>query len=146
MVRRQLNKIGALECVSKAGERYRARLAWVHQRLDEQLPGYYEKTSAYLEPYLVLAKELGLIAYNIIVNVKNAIADKIPLVVSVVSRPCVRKKLPLRVCAILDRGVRAGSSRADPEGSVCGVEGPGRAVRADNRVPPDPSVCVSIRI
>lgn len=85
VVRRQLNNIGALECVSNAGERYRARLAWVHQRLDEQLPGYYEKTCAFLEPYLVLAQELGLIAYNVIVNVKSAIAEKIPLVVSIVS-------------------------------------------------------------
>lgn len=85
LVRRQLNNTGALEYASKATQHCRAGLTWVHLRLDEQLPGYYEKTSAYLDPYVTLFKELGVILYNVVVNIKNAAVEKYPVIVSAVS-------------------------------------------------------------
>lgn len=77
-----LKDAGVLEYSNKALDRTSQGLHWAHQRVDEQFPGYYEKSSEFLQPYLQVTKECGLVLSNVFVNLKDVAVEKYPAVVA----------------------------------------------------------------
>ncbi|XP_018331860.1 transmembrane protein 214-A [Agrilus planipennis] len=74
-----LKNAGAIEYYNKAVEKGRMGLHWVHERLDERFPDYYQQ---HVEPYLVLLNDIGFIVWNAGGNLKqNIINEKIPTLV-----------------------------------------------------------------
>lgn len=97
-----LKESGVLGYTKKAVDRSHEGLQWLHLRIDEQIPGYYEATADYLEVYVQLSKNLAVIGCNIFNDVKDAAIDKYPSVVASVSVDLFNNLEFVKLCAILD--------------------------------------------
>ncbi|XP_031338042.1 transmembrane protein 214-B [Photinus pyralis] len=73
-----LKDFGVIQYYHKALHRTSDGLYWLHLRVNEQIPGYYETVSEHVAPYGQLAKELSVIVCNLLKNFKDAIIKKYP--------------------------------------------------------------------
>ncbi|KAF5280404.1 hypothetical protein FQR65_LT03213 [Abscondita terminalis] len=77
-----LKDYGILQYYHKAIHRSGDGLNWVHVKIDEQIPGYYETVSEYIGPYKKLARELSIVFYNIFDNIRQVAVQKYPVVLA----------------------------------------------------------------
>lgn len=63
-------------------------LNWTKQRIEEYAPGYLDSATGYVEPYVELSRDLGLVLYNLGDTYRQFVIEKYPVVVEFVSRTC----------------------------------------------------------
>ncbi|KAF5281767.1 hypothetical protein FQA39_LY17698 [Lamprigera yunnana] len=83
-----LKDYGIVEHCYVLANRIKDGLHWLHLKVDEQVPGYYEKVSEQAAPYGQLVKELLIIFCNIFHNTRETILKNYPQVFALVSVNC----------------------------------------------------------
>ncbi|KAI4468656.1 transmembrane protein [Holotrichia oblita] len=75
-----LQDSGIYEYMNKAGNRAKQGSLWIHQHIDNKFPGYADKIVEVVGPYVQLIRDLALIWWNIMNNIKDLIIEKYPSV------------------------------------------------------------------
>lgn len=73
-----LQDSGVYEYLNKANNRAIEGGLWVHQRIDNKFPGYFDKIVEVVGPYVQLTRDLILIFWNILNNIKDLMVEKYP--------------------------------------------------------------------
>lgn len=60
-------------------------ISWLDQYIEEKFPGYQEVALEFSEPYLSFAKNVGIVIYNVGINIKETAVEKYPYIVKSVS-------------------------------------------------------------
>ncbi|KAK5649111.1 hypothetical protein RI129_004003 [Pyrocoelia pectoralis] len=73
-----LKDFGVVQYYHKALNRTTDGLHWLHLRMDEQVPGYYDTVSEHVAPYGKLAREFSVICGNLFRNFRELVIKKYP--------------------------------------------------------------------
>lgn len=73
-----LQDSGIYEYFNKASNRAKEGTYWIHQRINEKFPGYSDTVIEYVGPYIQLVRDMCLVFWNILNNIKNILVEKYP--------------------------------------------------------------------
>ncbi|KAJ8925970.1 hypothetical protein NQ315_009825 [Exocentrus adspersus] len=84
LTNRKLKEYGVCDYAQAGMAKVRQGWGWVDARIDENFPGYRKTVADFSAPYVQLFSDLGKISLNLCYNVKEAVAEKYPVVLQTV--------------------------------------------------------------
>lgn len=82
--RQFLHDLGLCKYARQAVDHIKDGVSAVDKYAQDNYPEYYKKTVEFSQPYLQLTRDMGLVAYNVFVNVQEYAVEKYPVVLETV--------------------------------------------------------------